>query len=264
PRLSVYVVWTKNYAFVDARAVGPSGPPPVDWLATVTGVAPAVSANSNDWIGRVVSDGAVERKAPSNRSPARQTLPAGSLVQVTAWVMGDEEKWGNWTWARLADGGYAYSAVLQAVVPTSPPPIPASHPSGQWIDVNLLRQTAVAYQDSTPLHLASVSTGSPGWETSLGTHYIQRRVADETMNGMTLNRLVLDAWHSARVSYNLTHVLDTQYIDDLGDALHENYWLPVGQFGIPHSHGCVGMKLSDAQWFWNWATIGVPVVIRAS
>jgi hypothetical protein len=262
PRLSVFVAWTKNYAYVDARAVGPSGPPSADWLAAVTGATP--SENNKAWVGRVVAGGIVEQQAPSKRSAVRRTLPAGSLVQVIAWVIGDEQTWGNWTWARLADGGYAYSAALQAVVPTSPPPMPAVHPMGKWIDVNLLRQTAVAYQDSTPLYLASVSTGSPGWETSLGTHRIQRRVADETMNGMTLNHLGLDAWHSARVSYNLSHVHETQYFNDQGDALHENYWLPVGQFGIPHSHGCVGLKLSDAQWFWNWATIGVPVVVRAS
>jgi lipoprotein-anchoring transpeptidase ErfK/SrfK len=66
------------------------------------------------------------------------------------------------------------------------------------------------------------------------------------------------------VIYNLSHVHETQYFDDQGDALHENYWTPVAQFGIPHSHGCVGLKPADAQWFWNWATIGVPVVVRAS
>jgi lipoprotein-anchoring transpeptidase ErfK/SrfK len=130
--------------------------------------------------------------------------------------------------------------------------------------VHLLHQTAVAYQDTAPAHLAIVSTGSPGWETPVGLHYIQERVADETMDGSTLNHLTMDAWHAARTSYKLDHVLYTQYIDGLGDALHDNYWLPTTRFGIPHSHGCVGMQLADAQWFWNWADYGVPVLIRTT
>ena len=57
----------------------------------------------------------------------------------------------------------------------------------------------------------------------------------------------------------MTNVLYTQYFDDTAEALHENYWLPATEFGVPHSHGCVGMPLAEAQWFWNWASYDVPV-----
>jgi hypothetical protein len=230
----------------------------------MSGVLLPVSGNRPTWVGRVVGNGVAERQATKIRAVKGKSLPPGTFVQVVAWVVGEEQTIGNWTWGQLADGSFVYSTEVQAVAPTRAPQVSADHPTGKWVDVNLLQQTAVAYQDSTPVYLASVSTGSPGWETPLGTHLIQRRVADETMAGATLSHLGLDSWQAARVSYNIDHVLDTQYFDDLGDALHANYWLPSSQFGIPHSHGCVGMRLADAQWFWNWADYGVPVVVRAS
>ena len=54
-----------------------------------------------------------------------------------------------------------------------------------------------------------------------------------TMQGATLSHLGLDDWHAARATYNINHVLDTQYFDGQGDALHDNYWLPTSAFGIP-------------------------------
>ena len=261
PRLLVYVPWTKNYAFVDARSVGPSGPPTKDWLDAIAAVPDQAAQDRVNWIGRA-ADGFAERASPSAQAAISKTVPVGTVVGVIAWVMGDELAPGDWTWAKLADGGYAYGETLQIVPPTSPRPIPSDHPSGQWIDVNLLQQTAVAYQDATPVYMAIVSTGSPGWETPVGLHAIGRRVADETMAGTTLSHLVLDAWQAAHLSYNLSHVLDTQYFDDLGDALHENYWLSTTRFGVPHSHGCVGMQPRDAEWFWNWASEGTSILIR--
>jgi lipoprotein-anchoring transpeptidase ErfK/SrfK len=263
PRLYVLVPWTKNYAYVDATSVGPSGAPPADWLSLVTNATP-VAADSTSWVGQVIGTGVYARTEPSVTAPIKQTLPPGTIVQVVAWVAGDPVSYGNWTWAKFADGTYGYSTSLQAIPPKTPPAPPVDHPSGKWVDVNLLHQVAVAYQDNTPVHLALVSTGSPGWETPVGLHYIWRRVADETMTSSSLSHLGLDATQLAQANYDLSGVLDTQYFDNVGDALHDNYWLPASEFGQPHSHGCVGMPLADAQWFWDWAGVGVPVVVQAN
>jgi lipoprotein-anchoring transpeptidase ErfK/SrfK len=57
-------------------------------------------------------------------------------------------------------------------------------------------------------------------------------------------------------------VLYTQYFTSNGHALHYNYWSPASAFGRPAgSHGCVGLQLDAAASFWQFATVGTPVVI---
>jgi lipoprotein-anchoring transpeptidase ErfK/SrfK len=63
--------------------------------------------------------------------------------------------------------------------------------------------------------------------------------------------------------YVLDHVLYTQYFTDRGHALHYNYWRPDYYFGnIRSSHGCVGMRLADAKFFWDYLTTGSRVTIH--
>ena len=63
-----------------------------------------------------------------------------------------------------------------------------------------------------------------------------------------------------RADYKVENVRWTQYFSADGKALHENYWKPRDEFGIPSSHGCAGLVAEDARFFWDWADIGVPVV----
>lgn len=241
PRLFVYVPSTQDYAWADA--------------ASIAAAKPEAAAA---WSGKTVAELYV-RAAPTRQSALLRVLPAGTPVEVVAWVEGDEVVPGDWTWARFADGTYGYTQPLVIVPPSSPPP-PPSHPAGRWIDVNTLRQTVVAYEGDHPVYLAIASTGSPSWDTGIGAHTITRRVADEWMRGSTLN---LSADRRARATYDIPHVRYTQYFTANGDALHENFWLPSNQFGIPHSHGCVGLRTADAAWFWNWASLGTPIIVHA-
>ena len=114
-----------------------------------------------------------------------------------------------------------------------PPPAPAGAPdSGRWIDVNLLLQVATAYEGSTPVRSALISTGRPGWETPVGTWKVLRRVPKETMDGSTL----IGQGPSGRgASYRVENVRWTQYFTPDGAAIHENYWRNPATFGIPGS-----------------------------
>jgi lipoprotein-anchoring transpeptidase ErfK/SrfK len=60
--------------------------------------------------------------------------------------------------------------------------------------------------------------------------------------------------------YYVENVLYTQYFSPDGAALHYNYW--SSNFGYAGSHGCLGLNLDDAVWFWNWAEVGTPVVVH--
>lgn len=58
-------------------------------------------------------------------------------------------------------------------------------------------------------------------------------------------------------------MLFTQYFDRNGNALHLNYWRPESVFGTtPTSHGCIGLLLHDAQWFWLFGEPGMRVEIH--
>lgn len=136
-----------------------------------------------------------------------------------------------------------------------PPPIPGPQVQGErWIDVDLERQTATAMIADKPLYTALATTGKEGWESPRGTFHIIVRVPDETMTSVSIG---------AEEYYVLDHVLYTQYFTDRGHALHLNYWRPDEYFGrVRSSHGCVGLRLADAEFFWNFASLGTRVTIR--
>ena len=56
--------------------------------------------------------------------------------------------------------------------------------------------------------------------------------------------------------------LVTGNFTDDGAAIHENYWRRPATFGMPGSHGCIGMAPADAAWFWDFSAVGTPLVIH--
>ncbi len=127
-----------------------------------------------------------------------------------------------------------------------------------WVDVNLTEQAAVAMVGREWTYVALVTTGKPGWETPEGEFRIVRRVANETMTSASLGIGDPDD------QYVLKDVLYTQYFTWAGHALHLNYWRPDAVFGRERtSHGCVGMRLTDAEFFWKHVGVGSRVVIHS-
>jgi hypothetical protein len=325
-RLYVQVARSGNYAWVDALAVGPSGPPPpgwppadlppppedltLGWIATpvdaqlwsdaqgglLLGSVPAWTslkqmaplANGRilvqdpysgaqawldaqnvgpidpptqidppgRWWGMSFVDGANVRPDPSTRGSALGEIPAKLPIVVASWVAGEEVVKDNVTWAMLGDGAYLYSSTLRPVaLPSAPaPPAAAAGERGKWIDLNLTQQVVVAYEGAEPTRLMRTSTGRPGWETGAGVFSIIRRVENETMESTSL--IGLDA---QRADYKVENVRWTQYFTNDGKALHENYWKPRDEFGIPSSHGCAGLVAEDALFLWNWAGVGTSI-----
>jgi hypothetical protein len=245
PRLRVADPFSGAEAWIDASNVGP-----ID--------APGRIETPSRWWGISAVNGANLRPTPTTRSTSLGELPSGRPIVVSGWVAGEEVVKDNPTWAMLNDGAYLYSSVLRPVrLPAPPPPPPAwaSDQSGRWVDLNLLHQVAVAYEGGNAVRVARTSTGRPGWETTPGVYRIQRRVEKETMESSSL--IGLDA---QRADYKVENVRWTQYFSNDGKALHENYWKPRDEFGIPSSHGCAGLVAEDAKFFWDWADLGVAVL----
>ena len=219
-----------------------------------TGV-PAVAT----WQGIAGAD--VNRRAAPNRSkPPVGELKAGTSVEVVDWVTGEEVESHNDTWARLSDGTYVFSTSLRRNPLSAPPSLPADAPAeGRWVDVNLFEQVATAYEGRTALRSALISTGRPGWDTPMGTFPVLRRLETDTMDGATL---LGQGPNGKGADYKVENVRYVQYFTSDGAAIHENYWRRPATFGMPGSHGCIGMAPADAVWFWEFATVGTPLVIH--
>lgn len=269
PRLSIFNPTTKNFAFIDAGAVGPTaGPKPA--AVEVAG-----------WVGVVSGERANLRREPHTVMAAAGQVVKGDEVTVSGWVEGEELEVDNRTWARVlslrrqasngqwvdvplgseASERFVYSGLLrprQATQAPIAPDLSLGAGGARWIDVNLTHQAIIAYEGATPVYVAPITSGRPGWATPLGVFRIQRRVENETMLGSTLLRL-----DTREVpDYRLENVKWTQYFTGDGTAIHTNYWRNPSLFGIPSSHGCLGMLEKHAQWFWEWANVGTPITIH--
>ena len=222
-------------------------------------VGPIAAPPDRMWEGTAARAGYVRRAQDSGGKPVRELTP-GEPVVVVDWVAGEEVEKNNNTWARLSDGTYVFSTLLRRAPLAEPPALPADAPdSGRWIDVNLTEQVAVAYEGRTPVRMALVSTGRPGWDTPTGRFTIGRRMAKDTMDGSTLVGM---GPNRTGASYRIEDVKYVQYFTADGAAIHENTWRAAGTFGMLGSHGCIGMTTADAAFFWDFATHGTPLLIH--
>ncbi len=135
-------------------------------------------------------------------------------------------------------GGSASSASAASSSSVSAPT------AGKWIDIKLVNQSLVAYEGQRAVYWATVSTGTSRTPTPRGSFRIYSKLRSGTMAGP---------------GYYLPNV---PYIMNFygGYAIHGTYW--HSNFGWPMSHGCVNMRISDAQWLYNWAPVGTLVVVR--
>jgi L,D-transpeptidase-like protein len=211
------------------------------------------------------------RKTPATTSELVATLSDHAMVQVAARVAGENWLVGTQTWAmspppwasewfRLADGSFVYGAFVFLLQPgeVSPlQPVPAG--VEKWIDVNLTNQTARAMAGDKAVFTAPVSTGAAPFITPEG-HFAVEPDGRIAVEKMTATQAGYDA---RQAQYDVERVLFTQYFDQKGDALHLNYWRPHSVFGkMATSHGCVGIELHEAQYFWLFGAPGMRVEIH--
>lgn len=110
-----------------------------------------------------------------------------------------------------------------------------------WIDVSTEYQKAYACFGSLILREFDVSTGSKGKETRPGIYKIDSLYKSYPMWGY-------DA--KGNLEYHIPDVPFTMFFfHDF--AIHGAYW--HNDFGTPVSHGCVNMRVEDAEWIFNLA-----------
>lgn len=153
---------------------------------------------------------------------------------------------------RLNVPGNSVPSASQPVNAPANPPAPGnSAPAptdGKWIDINISTQTITAYQGNTPVKSVLVSTGVSWHPTPIGHYKIYMKIQSQTMSGGV-----------GAEAYYLPGVPWVMYFAG-ANAIHGTYW--HHNFGHPMSHGCVNLTIDDAHWFYDWAEIGTPVIVR--
>jgi LysM repeat protein len=227
---------------------------------TVAELARANGLFWNSWVyvgQRLTIPGGTISPAPS---PAPQPAPGVHVVQVGDTLFSIARRYGTsvaaiQSYNGLGNANLIYVGQSLKIPPADyapPAPTPAPPPSGyglngeKWIDINLSTQRITAYEGTTAVYTALVSTGIARYPTVVGTFKIYAKYLSTRMTG-----------GSGADYYDLPNVPHTMYFYR-GYAIHGAYW--HNNFGTPMSHGCVNLSLPDAEWFYNWAPIGTTVV----
>jgi LysM repeat protein len=194
---------------------------------------------------------------PGGATVAPQEPPAATRRRPHIHVVGPGEtlvslaaRYGT-TLSALAQANYLTSTNQIAsgqrlVIPggSAPTARPAAPVAGRWIEIDTRRQQLAAYEGESRVFTTAVSTGKPGMETLLGRFAIGRKFISQRMAGP---------------GYDIPNVPWVMYFHGVF-AIHGAYW--HDDFGRAISHGCVNMRPADAQWLYNWAPVGTPVVVH--
>lgn len=223
--------------------------------------------------GDAITIGGAVRTRTGPDSTAEQAALLGDLqpldivqrVQGENWLAGEQD-WMTYTppwaseWYQIADGSYIYGAFVFMLQEGDTSPLtPAPDGAEKWIDIDLTSQVARAMVGEEAVFTARISSGEPSFETPKGSFAIEPdgRLAVERMSATQAG------YDPEETEYEVERVLFTQYFDRSGNALHLNYWRPPEVFGnTPTSHGCIGMELYAAQYFWLFAEPGTRVEIH--
>ena len=120
----------------------------------------------------------------------------------------------------------------------------------RWIEVNTSTYTLTAWVGDTPVMSTLVVTGAPISPTVVGEFRVYWKLESQTMSGVGPDG----------VAYRQPDVPAVMYFFE-DWAIHGAYWR--SGFGYAASHGCVNVPLDEADWLWEWASVGTRVVVHA-
>ncbi len=124
------------------------------------------------------------------------------------------------------------------------PPVSSPGNGVPWFDVDLSDQRMYAYEGDTLVRTFVVSTGTWQTPTVTGKFKVWIKLRSAPMSGP---------------GYYLPDVPYIMYF--YGDyGIHGTYW--HNNFGVPMSHGCVNLSIADAEWAYNFASVGTVVNVH--
>lgn len=211
------------------------------WLPmrVLTPVAPTQfrgSAWSED-LAWVVRDGAPLFSAPGKRK-AGATLERLTTVSILETSAGKAPRY-----VKIGEGAWLRGEDVRSPSRAAPPA--EIRPGERWLDVDLARQTLLAYQGETPILATLISSGrgAKGSETATppGLHRIWVKLRTSDMDN--IENL------AARENYAIEAVPWVMFFQR-GYGLHGTFW--HRRFGEVKSHGCVNLAPRDGEQLFNW------------
>lgn len=119
--------------------------------------------------------------------------------------------------------------------------------------VDLSDQTLTAFADDKEVLQFPISTGLASTPTPRGTFTVFKKTPSRYMQGPLPNLPANQYYDLPGVPWNL-------YFTEGGAVIHGAYW--HDSFGETYSHGCVNLEPEDARELYNWAELGMKVVVQ--
>jgi lipoprotein-anchoring transpeptidase ErfK/SrfK len=104
-----------------------------------------------------------------------------------------------------------------------------------------------------------ITAGKDGFTTRSGVKVIMEKFTTKRMDAATVGIKPGDPEY-----YNISDVKWAQRVTSSGEFIHGAPWSAGSQGSANVSHGCVGMSLKDAQWFFNQTLRGDPVTVTGT
>jgi hypothetical protein len=228
--------------YVDPSDVGRVGPPPQEYFEPAPPDHEALALPA-----RIVGSTDVYERPSREPYFALDRVTHNQPVTIQGMV---EDGADSSTWYRIADERYVPAGNLRL------PAAPDRTWPGRWIDASLSEPAMItAYEGDRPVYSALAVKGARAFQTPTGVYRIQRRVQNEIMDSATIG-----IPRESPLGYYLKDVLYTQYFTGDGAAIHYNYWR--SDWGYGASKGCLGLNLSDSEFFWDFATVGTIIYIH--
>lgn len=123
------------------------------------------------------------------------------------------------------------------------------------VQVDVANHRLSVIENGVTIKSLKVSAGSTEYPTRGGTHVILAKNAKQTLDSTTVG---------LGDSYLLPDVPWVVHFTSSGTFFHSAAW-NTANIGVANtSHGCVGMTVADAKWFYDHVSVGDPVVVKGS
>ncbi|MEU4295418.1 Ig-like domain-containing protein [Kribbella sp. NPDC026596] len=126
-------------------------------------------------------------------------------------------------------------------------------------NVNVTKHTMTVTINGKLARSIPITAGKDGFTTRSGVKVIMEKFTTKRMDAATVGIKPGDPEY-----YNISNVKWAQRVTSSGEFIHGAPWSAGSQGSANVSHGCVGMSLADAQWYFKQTLRGDPVIVTGT